>query len=126
VSRVTRREEERQGDRRIVREYDDEGHLARIRIEPLPPRAFQIVAIEPVKEAPPPPPPPSVEAIEAPPPAPPVRYDVPDLDAKVDALLARRDRPVRARKRAPIPIPQFEPLRREPWEDRLDKALGRT
>jgi hypothetical protein len=47
---------------------------------------------------------------------------VPDLDARVDAALARRDRP--RKKRAPLPVPQFAPLAREPWEERLEKALA--
>ena len=33
------------------------------------------------------------------------------------------DLPAKRRKRAPIPAPAFEPLLREPWEDRLDAAL---
>jgi hypothetical protein len=59
-------------------------------------------------------------------PAPPASYAalVPDLDDRVDAILTRQDAPAKRRKRAPIPAPLFEPLRREPWEDRLDIALA--
>jgi hypothetical protein len=51
--------------------------------------------------------------------------DVPDLDARVDALLAERARAAKAKKRAPLPVPQFEPLRREPWEARLEAMLSK-
>ena len=181
--------EETSGDRRIVREYGDDGALLRVRVEPLPPApkppraplrlpklslpqrkprealppppappeglpvtllpyeepapvaeapppprpAFEVVAIERVE---PPAPPPEPEAgpmpaalpepepvVEAPPER--VRYEVPDLESRVDALFAQRDRPVKARKRAPLPVPQFEPLGREPWEDRLDATLAK-
>lgn len=57
-------------------------------------------------------------------PARPLADLVPDLERRVDALLATQDRPHKARKRAPIPVPAFEPLRREPWEERLDALLG--
>lgn len=51
---------------------------------------------------------------------------VPDVDARVDALLSRTDVRAKRRKRAPVPAPVFAPLAREPWEERLDAALGRS
>lgn len=48
---------------------------------------------------------------------------VPDVDARVDALLSREDAPAKRRKRAPIPAPTFAPLARDAWEERLDAAL---
>ncbi|HET6405682.1 MAG TPA: hypothetical protein VFH78_13655, partial [Candidatus Thermoplasmatota archaeon] len=61
-------------------------------------------------------------------PQPPASYValVPDVDERVDALLSRTDLPAKRRKRAPIPAPVFAPIQREPWEDRLDQALGRS
>lgn len=116
--------------------------------------SFTILADEVVQAAPPPPPPsppePVVEAlppspepvpepvVEAPPPAPEpepvpapapwVAYveRVPDVDERVDALIAERARNNKTKKRAPIPVPSFEPIRREAWEERLDKALGKS
>lgn len=88
--------------------------------------------VEPVVAAPAPTPDP--EPIPAPEPEPiaaapialrPPRYAeiVPDVEDRVDALLARADAPAKRRKRATIPAPSFEPLRKEPWEARLDKLL---
>jgi hypothetical protein len=86
------------------------------------------VAAEPEPAAPPPSAQPELESVPEPPvaepeaaaPPEPRRFEVPDLEKRVDELLAKG--PPR-RKRAPVPVPQFEPLRREPWEDRLDAAL---
>lgn len=91
------------------------------------------VAVE-VEAAPLPPPP---EPVPEPEPAPPVTVtaqpeptpprrlleEVPDVDARVDAVLRARRDASRRRRRAPLPVPRFEPLRREPWEDRLDRVL---
>jgi hypothetical protein len=96
---------------------------------PPPPQARSAEdADEPVgiRRAPEPPrvePPPEPERL--PEPEPPRHYEVPDLDARVDAALQRRDRP-KAKKRAPLPVPQFEPIQREPWEDRLDAVLSKS
>lgn len=80
---------------------------------------------EPAPEPPPPvvEPAPAVEPARELEPAPPQRFDVPDLEARVDALFTARDRPVKARKRAPLAVPEFAPLEREAWESRLDDAL---
>jgi hypothetical protein len=102
------------------------------------PRRFEIVALEEVSEPQPvpeptpepvviaPEPEPAPEPAPEPVPAPPRRYsaEVPDVDQRVDALLARADAPAKRRKRARIPAPVFEPLRREAWEERLDKAIS--
>ncbi|MFA5860658.1 MAG: hypothetical protein WDA16_03090 [Candidatus Thermoplasmatota archaeon] len=107
---------------------------------PAPPRrrGFTVIASEPVplpspqivlREEPPEPAriadsQPIAAAFTPPPPAP-EHYEVADLESRVDSLFldpARRHKP---KKRAPLPVPQFEPLPREPWEERLDKALGR-
>jgi len=98
-----------------------------------PPRrsTFHIVAVEPLAPPPAAPPEPAVEPepqpTPEPRPQPPASYValVPDVDERVDAVLAREDAPAKRRKRAPIPAPAFEPLTREPWEERLDAALAR-
>lgn len=77
----------------------------------LEPDAVVTLALEPEPEREPPRAPESYVAL------------VPDVDARVDALLARTDLPAKRRKRAPIPAPVFAPLAREPWEERLDAAL---
>ena len=107
--------------------------------EPEPPAPMAEPPAPPAEVAPPPPEPvplqeerapesrPEPAREEPPVPEPPASYAalVPDVDEKVDAVLARQDAPDKRRKRAPIPAPAFEPLRREPWEDRLDAVLGR-
>lgn len=110
-----------------------------IAIESLP-RAEAAPEPEPIVTAPEPQPAPPTELEpdtvgqlaepepEPAPPAPPPSYVtlVPDVDARVDALLSRTDVRAKRRKRAPIPAPVFAPLAREPWEERLDAALGRS
>jgi len=121
---------------------------------PPAPRTFEIVSIERVVVAPPvpiaipePEPAPEVEPVRVevqgpePEPAAPVAVEievtpieepapvllrdrVPDLDARVDALLREREGAPRPRRRRPLDVPRFDPLRREPWEDRLDAALS--
>ncbi|HUR69496.1 MAG TPA: hypothetical protein VM370_09645 [Candidatus Thermoplasmatota archaeon] len=110
----------------------------------VPPRRFEVVALEEVVEAAPAPgpervPEPKPESKPEPEPEPkpepepepeddrlrpPYVAAVPDVDQRVDALLTRADAPAKRRKRAPVPAPSFEPLAREPWEDRLDAALA--
>ena len=49
---------------------------------------------------------------------------VPDLEKRVDALLARKPRVEKKRPtRAHIEVPRFAPLKRSAWEDRLDAVL---
>ena len=57
-------------------------------------------------------------------PARPISLDIPDLEARVDAVVAQRAQRSKAKKRAPLPVPQFAPLKREPWEDRLERVLS--
>ena len=45
-------------------------------------------------------------------------------DARVDAVFAQRAQRSKAKKRAPLPVPQFAPLAREPWEDRLERVIA--
>jgi hypothetical protein len=118
-----------------------------------PPLAFEIVAVERVVPQPQPepepqpqpepvaapePPPTEVEVrIEGPAPEPaadvpvafdappvPLRERVPDLEARVEAALRAGAGKPRPRRRAPLAVPRFAPLTREPWEDRLDKVLS--
>jgi protein TonB len=118
-----------------------------------PPRplAFEIVAVERIVPQPQPQPQPAPEPVAAPEPPPaevevriegptpepavdvpvafdtppvPLRERVPDLEARVEAALRAGAGKPRPRRRAPLAVPRFTPLAREPWEDRLDAVLS--
>jgi len=80
--------------------------------EPIPDLA---VETEPLAPAPP----------AAPEPPVPLAPRVPDLERRVDSLLAERQGRPAPRRRAPLPVPRFDPIPREAWEDRLDAVLSR-
>jgi hypothetical protein len=105
------------------------------------PPTFEILAVERIEPAPmreettPTPAPvvapePEPAVLNAPEPAPaperspkPLAQIVPDVDERVDAILTAREGKPRPRRRRPLDVPRFEPLREEPWEARLDAML---
>lgn len=103
---------------------------------PPAPVTFEVLASEPLvrpapepEPAPPsePEPAPVPEALPEPEPArepEPLAPRIPDLEARVDSLLAQRQGKPAPRKRAPLDVPRFEPLARDAWEERLDAILA--
>jgi hypothetical protein len=65
-----------------------------------------------------------IETAAAPEPQP-LAPRIPDLDGRIDALLRAREGAPRRRRRSPLDVPRFAPLRRDAWEDRLDAVLSR-